>query len=129
MAAPVSSAGPGCVKKKTTTSPRPSALITDRVLATSGETGGFCGAAGLVCGLVVAGVAACGFTAGLCWTGTARWALGAWAGFVCLPAAGCLVTEVDGGVAGTAVTALPVSFAERVARNAAAHSARPSRAI
>src|SRR3954468_9938523 len=136
--APVSSAGPAWVKKKTTTSPRPSALTAGSVLATSGETAGLgvvcglvagvAGAASLVSGLLCAGAALCA-CAGLCCAGVALWAFGLLA---CGLAAGC-VAGFDGvavcGVGGAVVTTLPVSLAERVARKAAAQSARPRRAM
>src|SRR4051812_46475328 len=129
MAAPVSSAAPGWVKKKTTTLPPASALIAGSVLATSGETAGLAGLAGLVvaCGVVAARAAAFAFAAMLGCAGTALCALAA-----ALPGpaglgAGCFTIGV--GCTGTEVTALPVSFAERVARKAAAHSASPRMAM
>src|SRR4051794_40321252 len=55
---PVSSAAPGWVKKKTTTSPRASALIAGSVLDTSAATdglAGLAGGAGFGCGGAAAG--------------------------------------------------------------------------
>src|SRR4051795_9336609 len=127
MAAPVSSAAPGCVKKKTTTLPLASALMAGSVLRISGETAGFGGVADLVvaCGLVAARAAAFAFSAALgCVAGTDLCALAAACLFALAGLAGVCLT-IGLGCDGSEVTVLPVSFAERVARKAAAHSASP----
>src|SRR4051794_41803091 len=103
MAAPVSSAAPGCVKKKTTTLPLASALMAGSVLRISGETAGLGGVAGLVvaCGLVAARAAAFAFAAALGCDGAA---LGAFpAGLAGLARGGLYLRALSAGSGGTGV--------------------------